>query len=245
MNTTKNSQQNTFLKWFKASRPHTMGLSFAVILAGSSQIGWQQLRLDVLILTLLSAAGLQLISNFANDYGDFVKGTDSHRQESYRALSAGNFTVSQIRSAIIYLSLFCLITISALVYVSPISILGKWVMLLLCYSAIIAALTYTLGRYSYGYFAMGDIMVFAFFGVLGVAGSYFLQGGDLDNINIWLLTITFGGLSTSVLNINNMRDREKDIQHKKITIANLLTKQQSMAYQYVLFISAIISLEQS
>lgn len=228
----------TFLIWIKAARPHTLGLSLAVILAGSSQIGWPNLQVTALILALLAATGFQLISNFANDYGDFKKGTDSQRPESYRALSAGQLTESQVRYAIFTLSFFSLICVIVLVACSPISLTGKWSVFGLGILSVLAALAYTLGKRPYGYYALGDLMVFLFFGLVGIIGSYFLQGAPLNDLAIWALAISFGALSTTVLNINNIRDQISDLRHGKITIANQLG-QQAIYYQYFLSLVAL------
>lgn len=227
--------------WMSAARPHTMGLSIAVILAGSAQVGYALLRWDILCLALLSAAGFQLVSNFANDYGDFKKGTDSHRPESYRALSAGNLSEQQVKSAIIILSLISMIAVIALVWRSPVSTLGKWVMFALGVASVLAALAYTLGKRPYGYYALGDVMVFMFFGLVGVVGSYYLQGGDLATIHVWTIALVFGALSTSVLNINNMRDSDKDKANHKITVANQLGDL-AIHYQAILFIIVLAGL---
>ncbi len=227
------------IKWLKASRPHTMGLSFAVIIAGSFLVGYKALRIDIFLLALLSAAGFQLVSNFANDYGDFKKGTDKHRDENYRALSAGNLTTQQVRNAIIVLSLLSLICVVSLVWRSPVPATGKWTMFGLGIASIVAAITYTLGKRPYGYYAAGDMMVFIFFGIVGVVGSYYLQGGSLEKIQIWLVAGALGSLSTSVLNINNMRDSETDKQSGKITIANVLG-QRAIIYQYGLSTLAVL-----
>lgn len=228
----------TFFTWIKAARPHTMGLSLAVIIAGSTQVGWQNLHINVLILALLAATGFQLISNFANDYGDFKKGTDSHRPENYRALSAGQLTETQVRYAIITLSVVSILCVTVLVVCSPVSLKGKWSMFGLGILSVLAALAYTLGKRPYGYYALGDIMVFLFFGLVGILGSYFLQGAPLNDPSIWALAISFGALSTTVLNINNIRDQASDLQHGKITIANQLG-QQAIYYQYFLGLIAL------
>ncbi len=222
------------ITWIKAARPHTMGLSVAVILVGSGQVGFENLHWSVLFWGLLSAMGFQLVSNFANDYGDFKKGTDTHRPESYRALSAGNLTEQQVKKAIITLSVFSIITTIMWVLSAPIAILGKWVMFGLGVASVIAAITYTMGKRPYGYYALGDVMVFLFFGLVGVIGSYYLQGGDLSYVPVWLLAIAFGGLSASVLHINNMRDRKKDKENNKITIANMLGNK-AIGYQLIVF----------
>lgn len=213
---------NQIVTWLKAARPQTMGLSLAVILAGSAQVGWLAFRWDILLLALFSAAGFQLISNFANDYGDFKKGTDAHRTESYRALSAGNLTERQVKSAIILLAVLSLLSVVILVWRSPVSVTGKWVMFALGIASVVAAMAYTLGKRPYGYYAMGDVMVFLFFGLVGVIGSYYLQGGALYRLAPWTVAVGFGALSTTVLNINNMRDSKKDQENGKITVANVL-----------------------
>ncbi len=239
MNNLLNTMIKKIILWIKAARPHTMGLSVAVILVGSGQIGFDNFHWDVLLWGLLSAMGFQLVSNFANDYGDFKKGTDTHRPENYRALSAGNLTEQQVKKAIIKLSVFSIVTTIMWVLSAPISIFGKWVMFGLGVASVIAAITYTMGKRPYGYYALGDVMVFLFFGLVGVIGSYYLQGGDLSYIPVWLLAIVFGGLSASVLHINNMRDREKDKENHKITIANMLGDK-AIGYQLIVF--AIIML---
>ncbi len=232
---------NQLKKWIKASRPHTMGLSFAVIFAGSGLVGWPALHLPVLGLALLAAGGFQLLSNFANDYGDFHKGTDSHRKETYRALSGANFTIKQIKTAIILLTIVSLLATVFLVVSSPVSVAGKWLMFALGIASIIAAMAYTLGKRPYGYYALGDIMVFIFFGMVGVVGSYYLQGGNPANLGVWLIVLVFGALSTTVLNINNMRDNDSDKRNGKITVANILGKN-AIIYQRCLFITALLGL---
>ncbi|PID61287.1 MAG: 1,4-dihydroxy-2-naphthoate octaprenyltransferase [Gammaproteobacteria bacterium] len=234
--------KQTIKKWLKASRPHTMGLSVAVILAGACQVGWDNLRLDILVLSLLSAAGFQLVSNFANDYGDFKKGVDDDRPEAYRALSAGNFTASQVKTAIIVTAVASLLCVMLLVWSSPVSSAGKQTMFALGIASVLAAVGYTMGKRPYGYYALGDVMVFLFFGLVGVVGSYYLQGGQLARGGIWLVAVAFGAFSTSVLNINNLRDCEKDRQHQKITIANLLGQSVALLYQRYLFVGAVLAL---
>lgn len=231
----------SLMTWFKASRPHTLLLSFSVIFAGSLQVGWQQLHISVLFFALLSAAAMQLVSNFANDYGDFQKGTDANRPENYRALSAKQLTLKQVKVAIIFCSLLSIIAILLLLSCSPVSLAAKWTMFIIGVIAIIAAMAYTLGKRPYGYLAMGDAAVFIFFGLVGVVGSYFLQHAPLANLTIWALAAVFGGLSTSVLNINNIRDTESDVASGKITLANLL-KQHAITYQYALFALVLIGL---
>ncbi len=230
---------NTITTWIKAARPHTMGLSVAVILVGSGQVGFDNFHWKVFFWGLLSAMGFQLVSNFANDYGDFKKGTDAHRPENYRALSAGNLTEQQVKKAIMTLSVFSIITTIMWVISAPIALFGKWIMLGLGVASVIAAITYTMGKRPYGYYALGDMMVFLFFGLVGVIGSYYLQGGNLLYLPVWLLAISFGGLSASVLHINNMRDRKKDKENNKITIANLLGKQ-AIGYQLVVFVIIMV-----
>ncbi len=227
--------------WFKASRPHTLGLAVAVILVGSIQVGWENLHWHTLALALFSALGFQLVSNFANDYGDFSKGTDEHRSESYRALSAGNLTQKQVLTAIVVLSMVSLLAVIALVASAAIPLSGKWTMFALGIASILAAITYTMGKRPYGYFALGDVVVFLFFGLVGVLGSYYLQSGNLSEPSAWVNAVVFGALSTSVLNINNMRDSKSDKANGKITIANILGDK-AMIYQYALLIIAGLGL---
>ena len=103
--------------------------------------------------------------------------------------------------------------------------------------AIAAAIKYTVGKSAYGYRALGDVFVFIFFGLVGVAG-FFLLLEDHLTVPIVLLSVVIGGFSTLVLNLNNMRDIANDKHSGKTTIPVLLGSQRAKYYHY--FIALVI-----
>jgi 1,4-dihydroxy-2-naphthoate octaprenyltransferase len=105
--------------------------------------------------------------------------------------------------------------------------------------SIYAAIAYTVGKSAYGYRALGDLMVFLFFGWLSVMGTYFLFAKDLNSM-LLIPASAIGCLSAAVLNLNNMRDLETDLKSNKITLAGYLGKKSSKIYHFVLILSAIL-----
>ena len=198
---------NTLLE---LARPKTLPLAFAVILIGNALALWHgSARLSVFLLELATALALQIVSNVANDYGDGLRGTDTHRQGPRRILASGLMSPAKIRTILILCTLASLLLGAALLIVSHRSSAETATFLTLGLLAVIAALTYTLGRYAYGYYALGEVAVFLFFGLLGVAGSYYLQTAPLPAC-IWLPACGAGLLAAAVLHINNLRDLDSD-----------------------------------
>src|SRR5690554_3841085 len=139
-------------------------------------------------------------------------------------------------------SIITIIIACVLIYVSfeNQNILHSTIFFILGIAAIVAAITYTVGKTAYGYRAMGDVFVFSFFGLLSVLGGYFLFAKDLNGF-ILLPAVVIGLLSTAVLNLNNMRDRLSDAKVNKITIAVLLGESKVKVYHFALIILAFIS----
>lgn len=230
--------------WISAARLRTLPLSIAGIItagAAANEIGKFSGR--IFALSLATTLGLQILSNFANDYGDGIKGTDNHeRVGPARALQSGALTAKALKNGIVITSIITFILAGALIYVSfqNENIWHSTLFLILGITAIIAAVTYTVGRYAYGYRALGDVFVFIFFGLLSVLGGYFLYSKELNNF-ILLPAIVIGLLSTAVLNLNNMRDREADANANKRTLAVLMGAKRIKRYHYALIIFAFIT----
>jgi 1,4-dihydroxy-2-naphthoate octaprenyltransferase len=208
--------------WISAARLRTLPLSVSGILTGSAvaiEVGaFSQL---ILYLALATTLGFQILSNFANDYGDGVKGTDnSDRIGPKRALQSGLLSATELKRGMILTAVITLILASMLVFAAfgNDHIFYSLLFFNLGIVAVIAAVKYTVGDSAYGYRALGDLFVFLFFGLLGVVGSYFLYTQALDHY-IVLPAITIGLLSTAVLNLNNMRDRLTDAKVSKNTLA--------------------------
>jgi len=229
--------------WISAARLRTLPLSVAGIITGAAAANLQQhFDLPIFLWALLTTLGLQVLSNFANDYGDSVKGTDNHeRVGPMRAVQSGVLSSQEMKKGIILTALITLIFASILIYETfkYENLLHSSVFLVLGIVAIIAAITYTVGKFAYGYRALGDVFVFVFFGLLSVLGSYFLFVKKLDNF-IVLPAIVIGLLSTAVLNLNNMRDRESDKRANKITLAVLLGVTKIKKYHFTLIVGAFV-----
>lgn len=190
----------------------------------------------VTLLCITTTTFLQILSNLANDYGDFENGADNEeRIGPQRALQSGTISKSAMKRAIYIFILLSLISGISLIYVAFgfAYILYQLAFLFLGVVAIWAALNYTAGKKPYGYRAMGDIFVFLFFGLVGVMGTFYLQT-KMFNIYIFLPAIASGLLATGVLNINNTRDLASDKKAGKITIPVLIGSKAARIYQFIL-----------
>lgn len=233
--------------WISAARLRTLPLSISgIITAGAAAYAVNAFSLIVFILAILTTLGFQILSNFANDYGDGVKGTDNaNRVGPARALQSGLLTRKELKIGMAVTVVITLVFASMLIFAA--FGLEKFVLSVVFFNlgiaAVIAAITYTVGKKAYGYRAMGDLFVFIFFGIVGVMGCYFLFTESLGNFVI-LPAITIGLLSTAVLNLNNMRDREADALVAKNTLAVVLggknVKKYHGALIFLSFLSAIL-----
>jgi len=156
-------------KWILAARLRTLPLSLSgLFLAGFIAKYKGFFQLDIFILSLLTTLAFQVLSNFANDYGDAVKGTDDNREGEKRAVASGLITQKQMKNAISLMVVVSLICVAALLYVSfyPHNINYIFIFLGLGIASILAAMFYTMGKKPYGYIGLGDIFVFIFFGLV-------------------------------------------------------------------------------
>lgn len=228
--------------WIQAARLRTLPLSLSGIIVGSAYAyhqGFYDYR--ILGLALLTTLGLQILSNYANDYGDGIKGTDDNRIGEKRMVAAGLITANQMKKAVIITALITLVLALSLIYVS----FGKenfalsMIFILLGIGSIGAAIKYTVGSNAYGYNGLGDLFVFIFFGLVSVLGSNFLYTKMLD----WKLLLpaaAIGLLSVAVLNLNNMRDIENDKIAGKRTLVVKMGLKKAKNYHNFLFIVSFI-----
>jgi len=233
----------TVKSWIKAARLRTLPLSLSGIILGSF-LAYSEgfFDLNILVLAVLTTIGFQIISNFANDYGDGVKGTDNdERVGPKRALQSGEITPGQMLNGIKFASLITILIALLLIYASfgSENIIYSILFVLLGMGSITAAIKYTVGKKAYGYQGFGDIFVFVFFGLLSVYGTYFLYVHALD-YSIFLPAFSIGLLSVGVLNLNNMRDRESDMKSGKSTLVVKIGGEFAKYYHYYLLISAFL-----
>jgi len=224
-------------KWVAAARLRTLPLSISGIILGSL-IALAEGFWDWRIFTLafLTTLFLQVLSNYANDYGDGIRGTDAERIGEKRAVASGEITAKQMKNAVILFSFLSAISAISLVCISFGAENLKWVLLFLflTFACVWAAIKYTVGKNAYGYAGMGDVFVFLFFGIVSVWGSYTLYQHENFNGLIFLPAAAIGLLSTAVLNLNNLRDIETDRKAGKLTLPLRMGFENGKIYQSVL-----------
>jgi len=225
------------MKWINAFRLRTLPLAFSCIIMGSGlAFGDDQFNLTVFVLALITTLFLQILSNLANDYGDFVKGTDNkNRVGPERTLQAGLITKDEMVTAMWIIALLCSVFGVWLIYegTKGLDLHRAGLFAILGLAAMGAAVKYTMGKNPYGYAGLGDVFVFLFFGWLGVIGSYFLHTHSID-IKIVLPASAIGFFTTAVLNINNMRDHEADAKSGKDTLVVRIGISWAKRYHFML-----------
>ncbi|WP_136688148.1 1,4-dihydroxy-2-naphthoate polyprenyltransferase [Halorhabdus amylolytica] len=218
--------------WLMAARPQTLPAGTAPVIVG---VG---LAVHDGVFTLLPAAAaligallIQIATNFANDYFDAMKGTDEPDREGFTRVTAGGLIApQQVKAAMVGTYTLALVVGLYLVAVGgvPILVVGL--------SSILAGLLYTGGPYPYGYYGLGDLFVFVYFGMIAVTGTYYVQAVatlDVGLFPIWippgtvptdavLASLAAAGLSTAILVVNNIRDIESDREAGKRTLAVIL-----------------------
>ena len=224
--------------WIKAARLRTLPLAVSCTIAGTA-VALINHQFDGLIFTfaLVTTILLQVLSNFANDYGDFQKGTDQAANRADRALASGEVTPDKMKKAMIIFSVLSFISGCVLLGISfaldELILLGA--LLVTGIFAIWAAIKYTSGANAYGYKGLGDVFVFLFFGFVGVLGTQFLYIHTVLLESV-LMVLVIGSLSTAVLNLNNMRDINSDELAGKITVPVRLGFKSSKTYHFLLFL---------
>jgi 1,4-dihydroxy-2-naphthoate octaprenyltransferase len=230
--------------WIQAVRPKTLPLALSSTILGSFiAASEKQFHLKVFILASLTTLFLQILSNLANDYGDYTKGTDkTARLGPERMVQSGLIRPRQMILAIIIFISLSLVSGSLLIFTGTHGNTAgvKVFYFILGIAAIIAAIKYTIGKKPYGYIGLGDLFVFIFFGLTGVIGTYYLHTQHL-RLDILLPATSVGFLSVGVLNINNIRDYQSDIKASKRTLVVLIGSHRAKLYHLFLLIGAVIT----
>lgn len=223
-------------------RLRTLPLSVAGIILGSGLAYPFTFHLSTFILAVCTALCLQILSNLSNELGDAQKGTDTdqHGREAY-GLQAGTITQKQMKGMILLFIGLAMVSGLALLWAAFGSLLCTQSLAFIGLGAlaIIGAMTYTLGKHSYGYIGLGDLGVFLFFGLLSTIGSYYLQTQTVTWEVVWC-GIAIGLPCVGVLNLNNIRDMQNDIVHGKRTFASLLGPVGARIYHYLLLLFCLM-----
>ena len=216
--------------WVDAARPKTLSAAFAPVLIGAS-IAWHD---DLFILTntfvaVICAFLIQIGTNFANDYFDFVKGADTKDRIGFtRATSAGLVSPkSMLNATIITMGLAFFLGLY-LVWV------GGWIVLVIGLLSLLFGILYTGGPYPLGYNGLGDVFVFLFFGIIAVMTTYYINALEWSEDTFWA-SLAIGALSTNILVINNLRDVEQDTISGKRTLG-VLFGETALKWEYTVML---------
>jgi 1,4-dihydroxy-2-naphthoate polyprenyltransferase len=230
-------------QWIEAARVRTLPLSVSGILVGSFYAMSQGIfNWKIVIFALSTTLGLQILSNFANDYGDGLKGTDNEdRVGPKRAIQSGVISPGSMRFAIFITAFLTFVSAMLLIYFSfkEKYLVYSLIFFVLGILAIASAIRYTIGKNPYGYRGLGDVFVFVFFGIVSTFGIYFMFSKQLDLL-LLLPATAIGFLSVGVLNLNNMRDEESDRKANKNTLVVKNGGAWARKYHFFLIISAMV-----
>ena len=221
--------------WLSAFRPRTLFLAMAAVMLGTGlALHNGEFSVTTFLLALALAVSIQILSNLANDLGDYLKGTDitGHRQGPARTVQSGKISPKHMKTAVAITAV--VVAVVGLVLVLH-SVKSSSVFILLGVGlvCILSALFYTMGKYAYGYAGWGDFFAFLFFGPVAVIGTYFLHTNSFDFQPVYP-SIGLGLISTMILNVNNMRDMENDKASGKITVATKLGLKNAKIYHTLL-----------
>ena len=200
--------------WYLAIRPRTLPASVSPVIVGTA-LALRDGKFDpfAAIVALLAALLLQIASNFANDLGDFERGTDTpDRVGPLRVTTAGLLTARDVKRGIIVVLAAAALCGLYLIWV------GGWPILAVGLLSMLAAVAYTYGPIPFGYYGLGDFATFIFFGLIAVVGTYYTQGHSAPPL-VWIAAVPMGALVTAILVVNNVRDIDQDRAGGKRTLA--------------------------
>lgn len=231
---------STISSWVKAARLRTLPLAISGIITGSFLAG-DKFQYTLFVCMLLTAAFLQILSNFANDLGDYQKGADHNRKGEARMVTSGAISPLAMQIAVGLLSLISAISAFLVIHFAQLQSADYFFFIGLAVLAILAAITYTVGKKAYGYSGFGDVFVLLFFGFVSVMGSHFIMTKTFD----WHLifpALGIGCFSTAVLNLNNLRDFHTDKEVGKRTLVVKLGFEKAKNYHALLLWIAYFSI---
>ena len=219
-------------KWILGARIKTLPAAIAPVIVGTSLA--DQINFINALLALIVSLSLQIAVNYANDYSDGVRGTDSNRIGPMRLVASELATASSVKNAS-FISFFIAIIAGTVLALNT----SFW-LIAVGFISILAAWGYTGGKKPYGYLGFGELAVFIFFGVVATVGSYYVQVGQISSKAL-LLSIPMGSLSCAILVINNLRDLHQDKLVSKRTMAVKLGDANTRIFYLLLLVIAQVS----
>ena len=219
-------------KWILGARIKTLPAAIAPVIVGTSLA--DQIKIINALLALIVSLSLQIAVNYANDFSDGVRGTDTNRVGPTRLVASKLATASSVKNAS-FISFFVAIIAGTLLAFNT----SVWLIAVGLIS-ILAAWGYTGGKKPYGYLGFGELAVFIFFGVVATVGSYYVQVEQISSSAL-LLSIPMGSLSCAILVINNLRDLNQDKLVSKRTMAVKLGDANTRIFYLLLLVLAQVS----
>jgi 1,4-dihydroxy-2-naphthoate polyprenyltransferase len=202
--------------WLAGARPRTLPAAIVPVVVGSGvAAGYDRFSYWRALLALVVALALQVGVNYANDYSDGIRGTDARRVGPVRLVAAGLAPPRQVLAAAA--GSFFIACVAGLV----LAVVTSWWLIAVGVAAVAAAWTYTGGRRPYGYRGLGEVAVFAFFGLAAVVGTAYVQVGRLTWLE-FVASVPVGLLACALLVINNLRDIPSDRAAGKRTLAVII-----------------------
>lgn len=222
--------------WKLAVRLPTLPAAVAPVLVGTgAAIAEREFRAGPALAAMFGALCLQVGANFANDVFDFRRGADTTaRLGPPRATQMGYLTQ---REVFLGMALAFALATAAGFYLLWVA---GWPVVAVGVASIAAAVIYTGGPWPIGYHALGDLFTFVFFGIVAVAGTYFVQAGDVSRLSL-LASVPMGCTVTMILVVNNLRDVDTDSVAKKTTLAVIMGKPATRAWYTLLAVVAFVA----
>ena len=227
--------------WIAGARPRTLPLAIAPVVIGVGAAAfadgpgiWHPVRS---VLCLMVSLALQIGVNYTNDYSDGVRGTDAYRVGPSRLTGSGKAKPRTV--LLVGLSFFA---IAALAGLALVLLTHYWWLLIVGAVAIAAAWFYTGGKRPYGYFGLGELFVFVFFGIVATVGTTYLLSGDLNNQEAWLGGVAAGLFACAVLMVNNLRDIDQDRLARKHTLTVLIGSTATRVFYCILVLLPFVIL---
>ncbi len=225
-------------EWIAGSRPRTLPAAAAPVLVGTGAAAQiDQAHLGRGLLALGVALALQIGVNFANDYSDGIRGTDTERVGPLRLTASGTARPGTVKAAA-----FASFGVAGLLGLALVALSGQWWLLAVGAGCVAAAWFYTGGKRPYGYSGLGEVGVFVFFGLVAVLGTTYTQTGRIT----WpsaVGAVAVGLLACALLMVNNLRDVPTDVLVGKRTVAVRLGERRArVAYALLVAVPILLGL---
>ena len=220
-------------RWLLGARTRTLPAAITPVIVGAA-IAYPKFNFLNALLCLVVGLALQIAVNYANDYSDGVRGTDSERVGPTRLVASGLATAAEVKRAA-YIA-FGIAAIAGIY----LSMRTSLVLLVIGLLAIISAWRYTGGADPYGYRGLGELYVFIFFGLVATLGTFYAQTGMIT-LEATVAAISNGAVSCALLAVNNIRDIEGDTKAGKLTLAVRIGDTRARRFYMLLIFIAIFS----